>query len=192
MSVPGAYFEVTGAHDELFRICAAIDRNDGRLSADSSASLDLWQEMLEEWFKIHDRLVMNLEPVPSLFPSLKDLYPEVEPFVQTMYTELVANQHKGDQAGWRKMSIREAWGEISWHVGKLVNAIRTDDNILMREHAADIANGAMMFVDILNQKQATFCDKCSGPFTDDWHMQDYGGHWDTCPNRAHAILPEDL
>jgi len=35
-----------------------------------------------------------------------------------------------------------------------------------------------------------FCDQCAGPY-EGWLMEQYGGHWDTCPNRAKAILPED-
>lgn len=37
-----------------------------------------------------------------------------------------------------------------------------------------------------------FCDQCAGPYTDvPWLMEQYGGHWDTCPNRAKAILPPE-
>lgn len=36
-----------------------------------------------------------------------------------------------------------------------------------------------------------FCDQCAGPYTDLHLMEQYGGHWDTCPNRAKAILPEE-
>ncbi len=29
-----------------------------------------------------------------------------------------------------------------------------------------------------------FCTECEGPYTSsDWLMSQYGGHWDTCPNR---------
>lgn len=36
-----------------------------------------------------------------------------------------------------------------------------------------------------------FCDQCSGPHTETpWLMEQYGGHWDTCPNRARALAPE--
>jgi hypothetical protein len=52
---PGAFFEVTGSMGELFRIMEGIIGNDGRLTSDSSATLDLWQEMLEEWFARHDQ-----------------------------------------------------------------------------------------------------------------------------------------
>jgi len=57
--VAGAFFEVTGAFSELLVIEKAIGENDGRLTADSSASLDLWLEMREEWFKLHDDEVLK-------------------------------------------------------------------------------------------------------------------------------------
>jgi hypothetical protein len=38
------------------------------------------------------------------------------------------------------------------------------------------------------REEKPWCDSCSGPFTDDWLMERYGGHWDTCPRRARAIL----
>jgi hypothetical protein len=56
-STPGAFFEVTGKDSELHRIDDAINRSDGRLSSDSSATLDLWLEMREEWWKRHDAKV---------------------------------------------------------------------------------------------------------------------------------------
>lgn len=42
-------------------------------------------------------------------------------------------------------------------------------------------------------KDIVFCDQCAGPYTEDLVlMEQYGGHWDTCPNRAKAIMnPED-
>jgi hypothetical protein len=67
-----------------------------------------------------------------------------------MYAELAANSHKGDQAAWRTMSLREAWQEISWHSAKLAMAIKEGNEPLIRELSADVANGAMMLVDILN------------------------------------------
>lgn len=54
MTVHGAFFEVTGAMDELVEICGGIEANEGRLTADGSYSLDLWLEMRDEWFRIHD------------------------------------------------------------------------------------------------------------------------------------------
>lgn len=41
-------------------------------------------------------------------------------------------------------------------------------------------------------KDVIFCDQCAGPYPDPHLMEMYGGHWDTCPNRAKAIMdPED-
>lgn len=82
-------------------------------------------------------------------------YPEVAPFVRAMYAELWANAGKGDQAGWRLMSLREAWGEIAWHNAKMATAIKSTDWPLVRELAADVANGAMMLTDILDQLEAS-------------------------------------
>lgn len=39
-------------------------------------------------------------------------------------------------------------------------------------------------------QEEVFCDQCAGPY-EGWLMEQYGGHWDTCPNRAKAILPDD-
>jgi hypothetical protein len=53
VSVPGGFFKPTGAFIELVKIEKGIADNEGRLTADSSASLDLWLEMREEWHKLH-------------------------------------------------------------------------------------------------------------------------------------------
>lgn len=82
--------------------------------------------------------------------DLASMYPEVAPFVTSMYHELVANRHKGNQVGWRSMSLREAWQEIGWHSAKLAVAIKMQDEPAIREFSADVANGCMMLVDILN------------------------------------------
>lgn len=36
---------------------------------------------------------------------------------------------------------------------------------------------------------AEFCDQCAGPYEQDWLQEQYGGHWDTCPNRHAAPSP---
>lgn len=74
-------------------------------------------------------------------------YAEVDAFAERMRAELVANAHKGDH--WQNMTVREAWGEISWHVGKLTGAIKAGDVAAIRELAADIANGALMLDQII-------------------------------------------
>ncbi|MBN9141075.1 hypothetical protein [uncultured Microbacterium sp.] len=92
--------------------------------------------------------------------AAEDRYPEVAPFVASMYAELEANAHKGDQAGWRLMTLRQAWQEISWHTAKLAVAIKGNDDERMREYAADVANGCMMLVDILNHGEVDRCPAC--------------------------------
>lgn len=81
--------------------------------------------------------------------DLRTAYPEVEAFAEQMRKELWSNRHKGDHAGWRSMTLRQAWGEISWHVAKLAGALKAEDVAQIRELAADVANGAMMLDDIL-------------------------------------------
>lgn len=92
--------------------------------------------------------------LPPSLGVLQERYPEVEPFTRRMLDELWANRDKGDQPAWRAMSIREAWGEISWHHAKLAGAIKAQDAALVRELCADVANGAMMLADILDQMES--------------------------------------
>lgn len=96
--------------------------------------------------------------------ELRKRYPEVAPFVNSMYRELAANAHKGDQAGWLVMTLRQAWQEISWHEAKLAVAIKSNDEARIREYAADVANGCMMLVDILNHGEVDRC-RCGWPTT---------------------------
>jgi hypothetical protein len=38
-----------------------------------------------------------------------------------------------------------------------------------------------------------FCNECNGPYDGpgyEWLMEQYGGHWDTCPHRAKALPPK--
>ena len=80
--------------------------------------------------------------------ELKSIYPEVEEFARRMRQELWANRTKGDQESWKRMPMRQAWHEITWHAAKLAVAIRENNRPLIRELAADVANGAMMLDDI--------------------------------------------
>ena len=86
--------------------------------------------------------------------ALRAQYPEVDRFAKRMRAELSANSHKGNQGSWLRMSLKEAWIEISWHLGKLTAAMKAEDVSACRELAADIANGAMMFDDIILAKIA--------------------------------------
>lgn len=79
-------------------------------------------------------------------PSVQ--YPEIGEFAERMRAEMISNAHKGDN--WRNMTARQAWGEISWHLGKLTAALKAEDVPAIRELAADIANGAMMLDQIVS------------------------------------------
>jgi len=81
--------------------------------------------------------------------KLRERYPEVDAFAVKMRAELWANRGKGDQAGWRAMTVRQAWSEIAWHNAKMATAIKEQNWELVRELAADVANGALMLDDLI-------------------------------------------
>lgn len=108
--------------------------------------------------------------------ELRLQYPEVDAFADRMRAELWSNRHKGDHAGWRSMTLRQAWGEISWHVAKMAGALKAEDVELIRELAADVANGAMMLDDILLVSGVADVCRCGTPTHNPspgcaWHEQ---------------------
>lgn len=70
------------------------------------------------------------------------------PFVQMMESELHANAGKGDRPGWLSMGREVGLLEIYYHLAKLQKAVKDDDEAGIREYGADVANMAMMMVDI--------------------------------------------
>jgi hypothetical protein len=70
------------------------------------------------------------------------------PFVGMMETELHANSGKGDRPGWLSMSKAVGMLEIYYHAAKLQKAVKDDELPKIREYAADVANMAMMLLDI--------------------------------------------
>ena len=70
------------------------------------------------------------------------------PFVSLMRKELHANASKGDRPGWLKMSADTALLEIYWHTAKLSAAVKNNDGPEIIEHSADVANMAMMLLDV--------------------------------------------
>jgi len=70
------------------------------------------------------------------------------PFVAFMDAELHANASKGDRPGWLSMSPDVALLEIYWHTAKLSAAVKNRDAARIREHSADVANMAMMLLDV--------------------------------------------
>lgn len=64
-------------------------------------------------------------------------------FIAAMEFELQANQHKGDWNEWRPEDPLQVLSELQHHQGKLTKALSAANFLLIREHAADVANFAM-------------------------------------------------
>ncbi|HYW57710.1 MAG TPA: hypothetical protein VE934_12160 [Polaromonas sp.] len=76
-------------------------------------------------------------------------YDEVlRPFFLLMEKELRANSGKGDRPGWLAMDANTALLEVYWHVAKLSAAVKNNDGPAIQEHSADVANMAMMVLDV--------------------------------------------
>jgi len=85
--------------------------------------------------------------VPALTPTGK--YDAVlRPFIALMDFELHANSGKGDRPGWLGMDRSTALLEVYYHLAKLQKAVRQDERAAIQEYAADVANMAMMVVDV--------------------------------------------
>ncbi|MDO8778881.1 MAG: hypothetical protein Q7K57_61215 [Burkholderiaceae bacterium] len=72
----------------------------------------------------------------------------LRPFVSLMERELHANTGKGDRPGWLTLTADQLLLEIYYHVAKLQKAIKDNDGPRVQEHAADVANMAMMALDV--------------------------------------------
>jgi Lar family restriction alleviation protein len=93
-----------------------------------------------------------LDAAPSESPSAKSLGAKYDdtllPFVALMRRELHANAGKGDRPGWLTMDRKTAILEVHHHIAKLQKATLNNDAEGIREFAADVANMAMMVVDV--------------------------------------------
>jgi hypothetical protein len=70
------------------------------------------------------------------------------PFVALMRKELHANCGKGDRPGWLAIDANTALLEVYYHLAKLQKAVRNNDGPSIQEYSADVANMAMMVLDI--------------------------------------------
>lgn len=105
-----------------------------------------------------DPVVSHWMPLPAVPGSVTSEQPSsplggkysnvLAPFVALMDLELHANADKGDRPGWLTMTPDVAMLEIYYHVAKLQKAVRGGDISSIREHAADVANMAMMALDV--------------------------------------------
>jgi ribA/ribD-fused uncharacterized protein len=88
------------------------------------------------------------QPVaPTLTPSGKYDF-VLRPFLALMDFELHANAGKGDRPGWLGMDRSTVLLEVYYHLAKLQKAVRQDERAAIQEYAADVANMAMMVVDV--------------------------------------------
>jgi len=73
-------------------------------------------------------------------------------FMKYMRAELEANYKKGDRNlpnGWLSNTSNKSWiSELYYHIGKLQAALMTNDIQRIIENCADIANLAMMTLDV--------------------------------------------
>jgi len=81
------------------------------------------------------------------------MYDKILPiFQQYMRKELAANYTKGGRngpEGWLNVTENRFWiSELYYHVGKLQAACKDNDLALIAEYTADIANLAMMVLDV--------------------------------------------
>lgn len=82
-----------------------------------------------------------------------EMYDHVtEKFVNYMKKELEANYQKGDRngpGGWLEVKDNKFWIlELYYHVGKLQSALMQEDVERIKENCADIANLALMTLDV--------------------------------------------
>ena len=88
-------------------------------------------------------------PVAWRAGPMADKYDDVLlPFLELMRRELHANSRKGDRPGWLRMDPNTALLEVYWHVAKLSAAVKNNDGPAIQEHSADVANMAMMVLDV--------------------------------------------
>lgn len=70
------------------------------------------------------------------------------PFLSLMRKELHANSRKGDRPGWLAVDANALLLEVYWHTAKLSAAVKNNDGPAILEHSADVANMAMMVLDV--------------------------------------------
>jgi hypothetical protein len=105
---------------------------------------------------------LNEGTVPAAVPA--DKYDEVLlPFLTLMRKELHANSRKGDRPGWLAMDANTALLEVYWHAAKLSAAVKNNDGPAIMEHSADVANMAMMVLDVCGGLAFVEPDPCGVP-----------------------------
>lgn len=88
------------------------------------------------------------EPLPAVVQEPQKYDDVLVPFLSLMRRELHANSGKGDRPGWLSMDANTALLEVYYHLAKLQKAVRNNDGPGIQEYAADVANMAMMVLDV--------------------------------------------
>ena len=103
-----------------------------------------------EWYQDKIKQTLNDDfTIGAASPAERQKYDDVlVPFVAAMRQELHANSSKGDRPGWLKMDANTALLEVYWHAAKLSAAVKNNDGPAIQEHSADVANMAMMVLDV--------------------------------------------
>lgn len=77
----------------------------------------------------------------------KEIHTLVAQMANQMFAEMLANAGKGPRRGWLSTRPLTLVLETFYHVAKLQAAVVDRDKKRIREHAADVANMAMMLAD---------------------------------------------
>jgi hypothetical protein len=86
----------------------------------------------------------------SIDPGLDELELASQKMRALMLQELINNRKKGDRPGWRAMQPMALVLEIFHHAAKLHAAVIQENDDLIKEYAADVANMSMMVIDRCN------------------------------------------
>lgn len=118
-----------------------------RVTAGPQTGWSLWAPGRgKEWA---EHYTVEVRPLYAVAPTPPAKYDDtLLPFLALMRNELHANSHKGDREGWLRLTLEQALDEIRHHHDKLVIPVMNHDREAIREHAADVANCAMMLADI--------------------------------------------
>ncbi len=74
-------------------------------------------------------------------------FPYVLAFAEAMEAKLAKNRHKGDRAGWLKLTTDELWNLMRNEIVELRQAIENGNAEDIKKEAADVANFVMMIAD---------------------------------------------
>ena len=135
--LPGGWEVQTKGSGSTFRIC---DTKSGERMPVVETMLHPWLERMAR--EVHAAIAALRQPVPGKYDNV------LRPFFRLMERELHANAGKGDRPGWLAMSPAAAMLEIYYHAAKLQKAVKNGEGDAISEYAADVANMAMMMVDI--------------------------------------------